>query len=265
MFDEALFRSLLATRTLGQCSRHFETLGSTNDYLKTAGLPFGAVITAESQTAGRGRLARAWATHPGLSLAMSVLTGPYAMRAAGFLPLACAVAARAALSGLCGQELFIKWPNDILGEHGAGHFQKLCGVLCESFPSGDGRAVICGIGVNLSQSEALFAEAGLPHAASLASLCGKSIRTEEAAAALCNTLENVLDDFARGGEMRLLAAYRQSCVTLGHEVTFTQGGKERRGRATGLTPEGALVVETDGGALTLTAGDVLVRGANGLV
>lgn len=269
MFDSGRFTALLTTRALGRVSRRFDTLGSTNEYLLHGpALPFGAAVTAERQTAGRGRLGRHWESPPGTSLSLSVLCGPFpaaweSAAQTGLLPLACAVAAADALSSLGGHVLSVKWPNDVLGEVN-GAFYKVCGILCEAAARPDGRAVVCGFGVNLGQDGAFFKQMGLPHAASLRMLGGRAVSSEEAAAAILNMLEPLLGPLVGGGDT-LLARYRGLCMTPGRPVRFLRGSAWRQGTAVSIGPDGGLVVQTEAGPVTLHAGDVLVRGADGLV
>ena len=70
----------------------------------------------------------------------------------------------------------------------------MCGILCESRPDGQGGlAVVAGMGVNLRQTAAWFAQAGLPHAGSVLELTGRTLSLEETAAAILNQLEPLWD------------------------------------------------------------------------
>jgi BirA family biotin operon repressor/biotin-[acetyl-CoA-carboxylase] ligase len=115
--------------------------GSTNaDLLAAAGsgAPAGAVLAAEEQTSGRGRLDRSWHSQPGAALTFSVLLRPAGVPAAsrGWLPLLTGVAAATALRASTGLDISLKWPNDVLCG-GA----KLAGILAEQA----GGAIVVGI------------------------------------------------------------------------------------------------------------------------
>ena len=124
--------------------------GSTNaDLLARAagGEPEGAVLVAEQQSAGRGRLGRAWVSPPRAALTFSVLLRPAAVPRArlGWLPLLAGVAVAAAVRAVAAVDAQLKWPNDVLVGPA-----KLAGILAEA--AGD--AVVVGIGVNVSTGPA---------------------------------------------------------------------------------------------------------------
>ncbi|MFN0124453.1 MAG: biotin--[acetyl-CoA-carboxylase] ligase [Blastocatellia bacterium] len=126
---------------------HFATLGSTNDHLKQLReAPEFTVITADSQTAGRGRRDRAWHSAPGSGLYMSVLLRP---RVEGeklaLVGLLCAVAVAETLLDHT-RDISIKWPNDVLLRE-----KKICGILIDGTSgSAELPRLIAGIGVNLN-------------------------------------------------------------------------------------------------------------------
>src|SRR5579863_3685505 len=96
-------------RTLGRPRIHLRRTDSTNTVareLAAAGAPHGTLVTADEQTAGRGRQGRAWSAPPGTALLSSwVIREP-----GGLLSLAAGVA----VAELCGQPAQLKWPNDVL-------------------------------------------------------------------------------------------------------------------------------------------------------
>ena len=151
----------LATKRLGRTFLYFDSIHSTNTYLKEQGaqLPDGTAVVAGHQYAGRGRQGKAWQSSEE-ALALSVLlkgVPPYLMQ---MLPILFGIGARRALSLLCGREILLKWPNDLLlGE------KKIAGILCESAGFGEDVLAVCGIGVNLLQEPSFFAE--LPYGSSL--------------------------------------------------------------------------------------------------
>lgn len=236
---------------------HLETVGSTNAWCKErfAALPDGAAVWADSQTAGRGRLGRAWQNTPGAALYYSaVFKRAFAQPAC--LPLAVSLEAAAALRAEFGAVCAVKWPNDLLLNG-----KKLVGILCEGVPGG----IVCGIGVNLAQSEAFFAGAGLPHATSLAAQ-GISLPAGAAgrlAAALTARLApgGGLEAFCREGFAAVRAEYRAACVNLGRPVQFEGGA----GVAEDLDGEGRLVVRTETGTRAVFTGEVSVKGIYGQV
>jgi BirA family biotin operon repressor/biotin-[acetyl-CoA-carboxylase] ligase len=230
--------------------RWVEETGSTNaDLIEAAraGAPFGSVLVADHQSAGRGRLGRQWAAPPGSSLLCSMLLPPEL--AAGTpqrLTQAVALAAAAACTEVAGVDVSLKWPNDLLvGD------RKLAGVLAESVAA-QGRlsAVVVGIGLNVNWPDELPAElAGL--ATALNHEAGHEIDRRVLLDALLASTEAT--DWGA-----LAAAYRAKLATLGRDVRVDLGSVDVVGRAVDVTASGELVVEAEGGSRhVISAGDVV--------
>src|SRR5215211_6082785 len=129
----------------------FESLPSTNTEAArraSEGAAEGLSIVADEQTAGRGRLQRAWSSLKGAGLYFSILLRPAIPQI--YWPLItfmAALAAGDALREASGVQTDIKWPNDLLSGE-----RKICGILAEAIDTSPGRAVILGIGINLTQN-----------------------------------------------------------------------------------------------------------------
>ena len=234
---------------------HLQTVGSTNAWCKErfAGLEDGAAVWADAQTAGRGRLGRAWQNAPGEALYYTVVfKRPFAQPAS--LPLAVSLETAAALRVEFGAACAVKWPNDLLLGG-----KKLVGILCEGVPGG----IVCGIGVNLRQSRQYFEAAGLPHAASLES--EGAAPPPDAAARLAAALSarfapgGPREAFCSRGFAAIRPEYQKVGVNLGRPVEF-EGG---RGVAEAVDAEGRLVVRTEAGTAAVFTGEVSVRGIYG--
>ena len=142
----SLHRALLRPGGLWQAVEVVDRTGSTNaDLLARAldGAPEGMVLAAEVQSAGRGRMGRAWVSPPRAALTFSLLVRPAAVPPArrGWLPLLAGVAVATAVTAVTGVQTRLKWPNDVLTGHA-----KLAGILAEA--AGD--AVVVGVGLNVS-------------------------------------------------------------------------------------------------------------------
>lgn len=245
-------------------------VGSTNFELArraadgTAGQ--GAVLIAESQTAGRGRLDRTWLAPPRSALTMSLLVAPYdvPVRRWPWLPLLTGVAVAAALRDRTGVEVVLKWPNDIMV--GA---RKLGGILTEQVATPGGSRVVVGIGVNVSQRgdelpvgtatslalELDAAGAGARSALDRSVLVRSVLRAIEGVYGHWVHAGGIADDELRG-------AYVAACSTIGEDVAVSlPNGTVHRGVAAGIDERGQLIV-TDGGRRSVfAAGDVVhVRG-----
>jgi BirA family biotin operon repressor/biotin-[acetyl-CoA-carboxylase] ligase len=226
-------------RALGTPRLHFRRTGSTNDRaraLAAAGAPHGTLVTASSQTAGRGRQGRSWAAPPGRSLLMSlILRDPPRL-----LPLAAAVA----VADATGPQTEIKWPNDVLLNG-----RKLAGILAEARPQE--RWAVLGIGLNVAvRPDDLPAEVG-----SIAATMGMEPRDVEP------VLDRVLEALEHALALdtpELLDAWRRRDALWGREIAW-EGGN---GRATGIDGDGRLIVELPGGSrTTLEAGEVHLAAA----
>ena len=128
-----------AARPLGTPARHHASVGSTMTEAAAwaaAGAPHGAVVVAETQTAGRGRHGRTWQDVPGASLMLSVVLRPrLAPERLGLVGLAAGLAL-AETAEAFGASAVVKWPNDVLAAGPDGRLAKLAGVLAEASWSG---------------------------------------------------------------------------------------------------------------------------------
>ena len=153
-----------------------------------------SAFVTDHQTAGRGRAGRTWATPPRAALTGSFLLRPDIPREDyGWAPLVAGLATVRALRR-SGIGAFLKWPNDVVVEHGArdiaewGRWRKCVGILCETVPDQD--AIVAGIGINVSQSAS---ELPVPHAASLATLGASSLDRVALLRALAAELRDAVD------------------------------------------------------------------------
>lgn len=238
---------------------HLPCVDSTNAWAKAHLDRFGVVggVYTTDQTAGRGRLGRQWQNDAGRALYYSaVIKTPLAQP--GTLPLFASLAVCDALKRRYNVDCRIKWPNDILLNG-----KKLAGILCEVAP--DGRSIVCGIGINLAQTQADFDAAGLPHATSLA-LQGAAVDLDTDPEWLAQTLTDFgfdrgLYTFETEGFAPCRAQYKAACVNLGRRVTFDGGA----GTAEDVDGEGRLVVRDENGLHHVFTGEVSVRGIYGQV
>ena len=209
----------------------------------------GTTIVAEIQTSGRGRLGRVWESPWGSGVWMSVLVRPDDQPRAdwAWLPLISALAARDALAAACGLSCGLKWPNDLVsvGED----VRKLGGILVEVVGAD---AVVLGIGVNMS-----LASDELPTPAATSVLLeGGNPDREAFVVALQGALERRLATWRSGDTP--LSDYRAACVTIGRQVTVNlPDGSVLDGLAQGLTDDGRLMVNHEGSAVIVAAGDVI--------
>jgi len=274
---EDIVASLTST-ALGSSLRVVGRTTSTMDDLTRwadEGAPDGAVLIADEQTAGRGRMGRSWVAPPGTALLMSVLFRPQLPHdRLGQVPMAVGLGVWEALTAQLGDSALVelKWPNDVLAA-GA----KVAGLLSEAALASEGPRVIVGVGVNVHQradqlppgatSVALLASrtssetdaAGPAHVTESGTLhVGKPTRAALAAAILSAADRHYLDLLA-GAD--LVPRWARRLGTLGREVQAHTASGTVNGRAVRVTGEGALVLLTDDGREhVLRAGDVSLTG-----
>jgi BirA family biotin operon repressor/biotin-[acetyl-CoA-carboxylase] ligase len=233
--------------------RIVDSTGSTNadlSGLAAAGAPSGTVLIAEEQTAGRGRLGRAWQSHPGSGIWMSVLLQPAGSLSWSWLPLLAGVATVTALRS-AGVPADLKWPNDVIvGEP----YAKLAGILLERVSTPVGAVV--GIGINVREAAA----DGYSEATCVERVAGPVDRTALAAEVL-RCLSGEFEGWsAAGGDAEacgLADRYRALCRTLSWDVRVSlPDGTDLIGPAIGIDADGHLLVDVNAELRVIAAGDV---------
>jgi BirA family biotin operon repressor/biotin-[acetyl-CoA-carboxylase] ligase len=241
----------------------FESLPSTNTELArlaSEGADEGLSIVADEQTAGRGRLQRAWSSPKGAGLYFSILLRPTIPQDQWpLITFAAALAAADALHEASDLQADIKWPNDLLSGE-----RKICGILAETIEMPAGRAVIVGIGINLTQNAFPWELSDV--ATSVAAVTGRPPERETILAALLRALTRWYSLLHEpGGREKIVAAWaNRSTYASGKRVQVNNGGEEWQGITSGLESDGALRVRTQNGEVKLVrAGDVCsVRSAD---
>nr|WP_325185627.1 biotin--[acetyl-CoA-carboxylase] ligase [uncultured Oscillibacter sp.] len=265
---ESEIRSFLGeTALVGRTLQCFDELDSTNlraKQLALAGAPDGAVVTADCQTAGRGRMDRSFQSPRGKGVYLTALLRPD-LPPERLLPVTAmaGVAVCDAVEELCGVRPGLKWPNDpVLGG------KKLCGILTELSLEGEtGRVqyLVLGIGVNVGQTAGDFTPEVAEMATSLAMALGRSVSRPALAAAEIRALDRLYADLLEGNLAPYLAACRRDCVNLGRTVQLiSPDGTRETARALDIDDDFSLVVRGSAGEVkTVRSGEVSVRGMYG--
>lgn len=261
---EPEIRSFLGeTAVIGRELRCFEELDSTNNYLKIqTDVPDGTAVTADCQTAGRGRMDRSFQSPKGQGIYLSVLLRPSLPpdRLPPVTALA-GVAVCAAVERVCGVRPGLKWPNDPVLKG-----KKLCGILTEmSLEAETGRvqSLVLGIGINVGQGPEDFSPEVREVATSLLQALGRPVSRPQLTAALLEELDRAYAALLAGDLSEYLAAYRRDCVNLGKIVQLIPfgGGERENARAVDIDEEFSLVVRReDGSERAVRSGEVSVRG-----
>jgi BirA family transcriptional regulator, biotin operon repressor / biotin---[acetyl-CoA-carboxylase] ligase len=241
---------MMRTSWLGAERRALERCESTNDVaheLARAGAAHGAIVTARSQSAGRGRGDHRWHSPDQDNLYLSCILRPSGEPAgAPPITLAAGVGVYDAVVAY-GVRPSLKWPNDVLV-----HGRKLAGILTE-MSTYDAKVdfVVLGIGVNLNNAEFPPELDGIATSLRLA-LGDRRIDPEVFLNRLLCSLECWLDRFFCGGLPRIAAPWTERAFLTGRRVATAMG----EGMATGLDDDGALLIQTATGVRRVVSGDV---------
>ncbi|MEU6219449.1 biotin--[acetyl-CoA-carboxylase] ligase [Streptomyces sp. NPDC047022] len=258
----ALRRALLRDGGLWSGVDVVQSTGSTNTDLvalaASGKAAEGAVLIAEQQDAGRGRLDRTWTAPARSGLFFSVLLRPaeVPVQRWGWLPLLAGVAAATGLSRVAGVDTALKWPNDLLITVGDEE-RKTGGILAER--AGDD-GVVVGMGINVTLRED---ELPVPTAGSLALAGARTTDRDPVLRAVLRSLEDWYGRWREAGgdpaASGLQETYAAGCATLGRLVRAElPGDRTITGEAVAIDRDGRLVLATEDGVQEpVGAGDIV--------
>jgi len=240
---------------------------STNNHAKQLeSLPPGiTVIIAQTQTAGRGRLARTWDSAPGLGLWATIVFETDAPREhMSTLTFVAANAVTSLLRKTHRVPAEIKWPNDVLVGG-----KKICGILTESMSAQTALTrFVIGIGLNIAHLATDFSaeinatsmriELAISEAKSLNERLSPRIILSELMDFFEPELGLFLQEIKTSGESpSIISHWLEHNATIGATVTFEYDGALKTGQAVGVTPQGMLIVNTaDGAFVNVGSGEV---------
>ena len=235
----------------------WDVLPSTNDraaMLAADGAPDFTMVTADRQTAGKGRRGRVWETPEGSSIAMSLVLRPKVLLSAlSEVTVLAGIAVARCLARL-GTEPKIKWPNDIrlCG-------RKVCGILAETKLSGSAADyTILGIGINVTK--AAYSEEVAEIAVSLEEAGVAAVR-EDLMAAITAEMMGLVAEWERTGNISFVVDEYNNSMEWKGEIcrVISADGRFTEGRVLGISPDGALRFLTEDGEQHVTAGEVSLR------
>jgi BirA family biotin operon repressor/biotin-[acetyl-CoA-carboxylase] ligase len=224
--------------------------------MASEGAEEGTVVIAESQSGGKGRLGRRWASPPGVNLYCSIILRPPVQPVnAPQLTFLSAVAVAKVIERLTPIMPRIKWPNDILVSG-----KKVAGLLNEMSAETDKiNFVVLGIGVNLNMTAEQFPDDLRNPATSLLLEWGKVVNRVDFARCMLEELDSLYQEFLRSGFSQVRHEWLERSRLEGEPVTVADGGRELRGRVRGIDEYGALLIEdNDGDIQQVLSGDVSI-------
>jgi BirA family biotin operon repressor/biotin-[acetyl-CoA-carboxylase] ligase len=242
----------------------YKTIDSTNAEAKRRiseapspdELPFGDIIIAEEQTAGRGRRGRNFHSPLGGSIYISFILKPYGnIENSLMITIAAALAVCKAIEKISdpAQTPKIKWVNDIFIDN-----KKVCGILTEAvsdIESGQIESIVLGIGININIPKEAFPNEIAEIAGSL------KIKPGERNSFVAHLIEEVYAAYqALAGKNNIIDEYRKRSLMKDINIKIIQGSKTTDAVSKEIADDGSLLVEYKGGAKELLhSGEVSVR------
>lgn len=236
---------------------YFDTLESTNDTAKkmcAENKGTGALVVADGQTAGKGRLGRSFCSPKGTGLYLSVV---YEIRGNEknfeLLSSLAGLAVHDALYNMFDLKAEVKWPNDVQIEG-----KKLCGILCEIVNvSNRPKYAVVGVGLNVQRGAFPDDLDGLVCAIS-DFYTGEIDRNELCIELVQNLDRYILRSAALQGESKEAIERLKACsASLGKQVRVMLPEDSFDARVLDIAPNGGLVIDTAEGERTITSGEIL--------
>ena len=247
---------------IGWRVHYFDEVGSTQRIasdLADEGAPQGTAVVAEQQTAGRGRMGRSWHSPSGVNLYMTIILRPAMLIAeVPRLSLVAGVAAAEALETAAPGMVALKWPNDVwLAGRKAG------GIIAEAVTdSRQGlRCVLLGIGINVNLPANALPPELRDKATSVRIATGRECDRIALAATLFNRLDSRYMEIEANGFAAIRPLWERFSALTGRRVTVVEGGSRTFGLVRGIDDDGALLLDTEMGAVRIVTGDVSIEGA----
>lgn len=261
--DEQALRPHITAKNIAGKIVYFPETDSTNSEAKRHSYyPDGTLFIADTQTGGKGRLGRTWTSSKNVGIYMTLLLKPaIAPSSVAGITLTAGLAISRALDSFLPEDkkAMIKWPNDIVIDS-----KKISGTLTEMSAEIDRvNYVACGIGINVNNDG--FDDELAQKAASLFSLTGEFQNRAPLAAAVINEFEPLYKTFIRHGLAPMMEEYRTRCITVGSDVRIIRDGAAVEAKAVDISDDGAVIAEINGERVTVSAGEVTVRGKNGYI
>jgi BirA family biotin operon repressor/biotin-[acetyl-CoA-carboxylase] ligase len=252
----AALKKGLEAKRFGSKVYTFETIDSTNNCARAlAGCwaAEGTLVLAEHQTAGKGRLGRQWLANPGENLTFSLVLRPtIGPEVVNLLPLYAAVALAETIEQTCGTKVDCKWPNDLLIGG-----KKAAGILLEGSVTNEAvDFVVLGVGLNVNQTS--FPPEFQDRATSLRLHTGREFDRTELLQTMLLSLEKRYDGWMKNRFRDVLPSWLAKTSMINKEVTVSVDGSTLTGTVSGMTPDGALILQTNGTEMILFAGDVTI-------
>lgn len=238
----------LKTKYIGRELLVCDEVESTNSIAKNLaaeGAVHGTAVVADTQSAGRGRLGRAFVSPSGKGIYVSIVVRPeFSLEYSSLITTAAAVAGAEAVEKLCGHDVQIKWVNDLYMNG-----RKICGILTEASLGLEMRSLdyaIIGIGINVRSAGDSFDDELKKRATSIEDESGARIDRNLLCSELFNRIEMYYDTIEERG---FIGEYRRRELLTGNDVAATVGGVRITGHAEGVDDNANLILKMPDGEL----------------
>ncbi|HEY0827782.1 MAG TPA: biotin--[acetyl-CoA-carboxylase] ligase [Bacilli bacterium] len=250
----------LQTKFMGRSLHYYDKVDSTQSIahsLVAGGAKEGAVVIAEQQTAGRGRMGRNWFSPAGKGVWLSiVLTPQIPLQLSPQLTLLVSVALCRTITNLLPVDIGIKWPNDLLIKG-----KKVSGILLESSTEDERlRYVIAGIGISVNLTREDYPAELQDIATSLLIESGSEVNREELIAAFLQEFEDLYAIIHQQGFAPIRLLWEALSISLHRPIKVHTSRGRVEGIAQSIDDSGALIIKLkDGQEVKIYSGDVEVH------
>lgn len=230
-----------------------DVISSTNEYIKEQyeTLDNYTIVTANYQTNGRGRMTRIWHSTAGENILMSILIKEFNNQSdLNLLSLVTGVAVHKFLSKYL-NNLYIKWPNDVLVDN-----KKICGILLEGKMNNNSKMVVIGIGININQTK--FDDEINLLTTSLKKELNINFDIDLLIEELSNILVKEIDEYLNGNTS-YIEYIRSNLFGINKLIEFTRNDVLCEGIILGIHTDGRLIVKEKDQILYLNSGEIKIK------
>lgn len=248
----------LKTKQIGNKVYYFDSVDSTQSFatnIAKSQNEFGAVIIAESQTLGKGRLGRQWVSPKGGVWLSVILQPKFDISKITLIPFAVAIALSNAIEKSLKIKTELKWPNDLTIRG-----KKVAGIIIDaSIESTRIESIVVGVGINFKikpkEIEHRIKQKGNFYGVETLVRDDKT-KPVKLVKAFLEELEDILQELERGKAQSIIAQWTKKSSTIGRQITVNSSGTKTTGKAIRLDRDGTLVIKSGTKTRWITSGDI---------
>jgi len=244
---------------IGQKIKYFETISSTNEYLKENNNEHGFVVVSNEQSKGKGRLGRVWNSNKNDGLYISILLKPsIEIQRIPFITIIAGSSIIKALNNL-NIEANIKWPNDIIINN-----KKIGGILSELIIKNNEKNVIVGIGINI---KARRFDDELKEKATSIENEGYEVLKEDLIKNILEEFNKLYCEYVDNFDVKtIIDIHRKNSAIINKNIYVINKDKKELMKYVDINENGNLLVKNNLGEIKeISSGEVSIRGENGYI